>query len=75
MYGIDDPSQFDGWPPYYFVTESPERKSVIQKYYMALLTMVDAYVGKVLDYMDHYDLWQGHDAYRQYGSWVPAWRA
>lgn len=58
MYGIDDPSQFDGWPPYYFVTESPERKSVIQKYYMALLTMVDAYVGKVLDYMDHYDLWQ-----------------
>ena len=25
MYGIDDPSQFDGWPPYYFVTESPER--------------------------------------------------
>ncbi|HBR4085258.1 TPA: sulfatase [Klebsiella pneumoniae] len=58
MYGIDDPSQFDGWPPYYFLTESPERKSVIQKYYMALLTMVDAYVGKVLDYMDHYDLWQ-----------------
>lgn len=58
MYGIDDPSQFDGWPPYYFVTESAERKSVIQKYYMALLTMVDAYVGKVLDYMDRYDLWR-----------------
>lgn len=58
MYGIDDPSQFDGWPPYYFVTESDERKSVIQKYYMALLTMVDAYVGKVLDYMDRYDLWK-----------------
>jgi arylsulfatase A-like enzyme len=58
MYGIDDPSQFDGWPPYYFVTETDERKSLIQKYYMALLTMVDAYVGKVLDYMDRYDLWQ-----------------
>ncbi|WP_434665553.1 sulfatase [Klebsiella sp. B345] len=58
MYGIDDPSQFDGWPPYYFVTENDERKSLIQKYYMALLTMVDAYVGKVLDYMDRYDLWQ-----------------
>lgn len=58
MYGIDDPSQFDGWPPYYFVTESAERRSVIQKYYMALLTMVDAYVGKVLDYMDRYDLWR-----------------
>ena len=28
MYGIDDPAQFDGWPPYYFVTESAERKSV-----------------------------------------------
>lgn len=58
MYGIDDPAQFDGWPPYYFVTETAERKSVIQKYYMALLTMVDAYVGKVLDYMDRYDLWR-----------------
>ncbi|PLM01261.1 sulfatase, partial [Klebsiella michiganensis] len=58
MYGIDDPAQFDGWPPYYFVTESAERKSVIQRYYMALLTMVDAYVGKVLDYMDRYDLWR-----------------
>lgn len=58
MYGIDDPSQFDGWPPCYFVTETDERKSLIQKYYMALLTMVDAYVGKVLDYMDRYDLWQ-----------------
>lgn len=58
MYGIDDPSQFDGWPPYYFLTETDERKSLIQKYYMALLTMVDAYVGKVLDYMDRYDLWQ-----------------
>lgn len=58
MYGIDDPSQFDGWPPYYFVTESEERKSTIQKYYKALLTMVDAYVGRVLDYMDRHDLWK-----------------
>lgn len=58
MYGIDDPAQFDGWAPYYFVTESEERKSTIQNYYKALLTMVDAYVGRVLDYMDRYDLWQ-----------------
>lgn len=58
MYGIDDPAVFDGWPPYYFVTEDEERKSVIQKYYKALLTMVDEYVGKVLDYMDEYDLWK-----------------
>ncbi|WMY72525.1 sulfatase [Buttiauxella selenatireducens] len=58
MYGIDDSSIFDGWPPYYFVTESEERKSTIQKYYKALLTMVDAYVGKVLDHMDKYDLWK-----------------
>lgn len=58
MYGINDPSVFDGWPPYYFVTESEERKSVIQKYYKALLTMVDTYVGKVLDYMDELDLWK-----------------
>ncbi len=58
MYGIEDPTQFDGWPPYYFVTESDERKSLIQKYYMALLTMVDAAVGRVLDHMDRYDLWK-----------------
>ncbi|MBH3301926.1 sulfatase [Serratia marcescens] len=58
MYGIDDASVFDGWPPYYFVTESEERKDAIQKYYLALLTMVDDYVGKVLDYMDKYDLWR-----------------
>jgi hypothetical protein len=58
MYGIEDPAEFDGWAPYYFVTESEERKSTIQKYYKALLTMVDAYVGRVLDYMDRYDLWK-----------------
>jgi arylsulfatase A-like enzyme len=58
MYGIDDPATFDGWPPYYFVTEDDARKSVIQKYYKALLTMVDEYVGRVLDYMDKYDLWK-----------------
>ena len=58
MYGIEDPSVFDGWPPYYFVTESEERQSIIRKYYKALLTMVDEYVGKVLDHMDHYDLWK-----------------
>lgn len=58
MYGIDDPQQFDGWAPYYFVTESEERKNTIQNYYKALLTMVDTYVGRVLDYMDQYDLWK-----------------
>ncbi|WP_312240237.1 sulfatase [Pantoea sp.] len=58
MYGIDESSLFDGWPPYYFVTESGERKAIIQKYYKALLTMVDEYVGRVLDYMDRYELWK-----------------
>ncbi|ECC1693946.1 sulfatase [Salmonella enterica subsp. salamae] len=58
LYGIEDSKQFDGWPPYYFVTEDDARKSTIQKYYKALLTMVDAYVGKVLDTMDRYDLWK-----------------
>ncbi len=58
MYGIDDPAQFDGWAPYYFVTENEARKNTIQNYYKALLTMVDAYVGRVLDYMDRYDLWK-----------------
>ncbi|UMY58281.1 hypothetical protein MJ699_01780 [Klebsiella pneumoniae] len=56
------------------MTESPERKSVIQKYYMALLTMVDAYVGKVL-FRIITILWQGHDAYRHYGIMGLRWRA
>ncbi|CAM3929616.1 sulfatase [Rahnella bruchi] len=58
LYGIEDISAFDGWPPYYFVTENEERRSNIQKYYKALLTMVDDYLGKVLDHMDKYDLWK-----------------
>jgi len=58
MYGIADPNQFDGWVPYYFVTESEERKHSIQSYYKALLTMVDTYVGRVLDAMDRHDLWK-----------------
>lgn len=58
LYGIKDTAQFDGWPPYYVVTESEARKHTIQNYYKALLTMVDAYVGRVLDCMDRYDLWK-----------------
>lgn len=57
MYGVTS-TDFDGWPPYYFCTETEERKQTIQRFYKALLTMVDDYVGKVLDKMDEHDLWQ-----------------
>nr|WP_086937547.1 sulfatase [Thaumasiovibrio occultus] len=57
MYGVED-TEFDGFPPYYFVTEDDSRKETIQKYYKALLTMVDEHVGKVLDHMDQFDLWK-----------------
>ena len=56
MYGIEK-DDFDGFPSYYFVTESEVQQEKIKSYYKALLTMVDDHVGKVLDYMDRYDLW------------------
>jgi len=54
----DTPFSVD-WPPYRAVTE--EEVAVIgkvKKKYFALLSMCDAYLGKVLDVMDKYDLWK-----------------
>lgn len=57
MYGIGD-VDFDGWPKYYILTEDEEKKEIIRKYYMALVTMCDDYLGKVLDKFDEYNLWE-----------------
>jgi arylsulfatase A-like enzyme len=45
------------WPPYARVTQSPETVNHIRYEYAALMTMCDHYLGKVLDAMDTYQLW------------------
>ncbi len=46
------------WPPYYFVQEGEEDIEHMRLEYAALLTMCDKYLGKVLDKMDEYNLWE-----------------
>jgi arylsulfatase A-like enzyme len=56
LYDRDDIS-FD-WPQYRRVQETPEQVQHCRNEYAALLSMCDAYLGKVLDKMDELDLWQ-----------------
>ncbi|MBR1919813.1 MAG: sulfatase [Spirochaetales bacterium] len=49
--------QFD-WPDYKMVSESPEAVEHCRHQYMALLSMCDEYLGKLLDYMDENDMWK-----------------
>lgn len=46
------------WPPYYFVTEGEDSVNHMRMEYAALITMCDHYLGKVLDKMDEYHLWE-----------------
>lgn len=46
------------WPPYYYVTEGAQSVDHMKKEYAALVTMCDAYLGKVLDFMDAHDMWK-----------------
>ena len=56
------PHEYEGsirdWPSYGEVTESPETVQHIRNQYAALVSMCDDSLGKVLDTMDRYDLWQ-----------------
>ncbi|HIT90693.1 MAG TPA: sulfatase [Candidatus Merdenecus merdavium] len=56
------PHEYDGpmgdWPPYYFVQEDEASVSHMKHEYAALMSMCDHYLGKVLDAMDHYNLWE-----------------
>ena len=45
------------WPSYKPVTESPEYVQYMRYQYTALLSMCDRYLGRVLDLMDEYKLW------------------
>lgn len=55
------PHEYNGqpfdWPPYDRVTQLPEVVEHVRHEYAALVTMCDNYLGKVLDAMDEYDLW------------------
>jgi len=46
------------WPPYSRVSEPPEAVEHLRYQYAALVSMCDAYLGRVLDLMDELDLWQ-----------------
>ena len=56
------PHAYDGphfdWPDYYLVTETPEQVQHLRYQYAALVSMCDHYLGKVLDLMDEYNLWE-----------------
>lgn len=56
------PHEYSGplkdWPPYYFVQEGEDSIEHMRYKYAALMTMCDRYLGKVLDCMDKYNLWE-----------------
>lgn len=58
MYPDDyDGARFD-WPPYARVTESLSAARHCRGQYGALLTMCDHYLGRLLDDMDRYQMWE-----------------
>lgn len=50
-------SEYD-WPPYGPVTEGKELVEGIRNRYRVLLEMCDDHLGKILDLMDQYNLWE-----------------
>jgi arylsulfatase A-like enzyme len=56
------PHDYDGphfdWPGYRRVIETPEQVQHCRYEYAALVGMCDKYLGKVLDLMDEYGLWE-----------------
>lgn len=60
LYGtptVADGVDFD-WPDYKQVTESDAELTHLRDRYLALLSMCDRSLGRVLDAMDQHDLWQ-----------------
>ncbi|PWU66603.1 sulfatase [Gracilibacillus dipsosauri] len=57
LYGLSK-DDFNGWLQYSHDDFSPEKADVVKGYYKALLTMCDAYLGKVLDFMDENNMWE-----------------
>ncbi|WP_317251460.1 sulfatase [Diplocloster agilis] len=53
----DEEAEAD-WPPYAQVAESREVVETVRAHYASLLSKCDRYLGKVLDLMDEYQLWE-----------------
>ncbi|MBP1964974.1 sulfatase-like hydrolase/transferase [Paenibacillus aceris] len=58
MYPHDYTGEHFDWPGYQPVQETREEVEHCKYEYAALLSMCDTYLGKVMDTMDEYDLWQ-----------------
>ena len=58
MLGDDYQGDLYIWPKYDKVHETPEQLRHIRNRYLALLYMTDEYLGKMLDVMDKYGLWE-----------------
>lgn len=58
LYPHDYKGKFFDWPPYYFVEEDKGVVQHVRYQYAALLSMCDAYLGKVIDMMDANDMWK-----------------
>ena len=52
-----DGPHFD-WPPYSQVTENDDQVEHVRYEYAALVSMCDNYLGKVMDLMDKFELWE-----------------
>jgi arylsulfatase A-like enzyme len=58
MYLKETAGRLDDWPPYAPVTEDDDRVQRTRREYMALLSMCDQSLGRVLDFMDAHDMWK-----------------
>lgn len=58
IYGIDENSFPYDWPAYNQVREDDAFIGNVRKKYLALLSMCDRSLGRVLDMMDRYDMWK-----------------
>ena len=60
MYPHNYQGPYFDWPPYRQINETdrPDAREHIRCMYAALLSMCDAYLGRILDKMDAYGLWE-----------------
>ncbi|HCL5271128.1 TPA: sulfatase [Salmonella enterica] len=51
------PEDFDGWVPYYCGVPGGKEDEKVRKFYQALITMCDDYLGQVMDKLKALNLW------------------
>ncbi|EOH8196187.1 sulfatase [Enterobacter hormaechei] len=50
--------EFDGWVPYYCGAPGGQNEEKVRKFYQALVTMCDDYLGQVMDKLKALNLWE-----------------